>query len=104
VLTSCLATPIDPAPFLDVEEESTHVVFPPVDPLEEEYARPTMRRDRSVLLHWYYFPDSHDTWTSVDLPVEAPDSPAPPPPQWRVSFASTITEPVFSHLVSVMAS
>lgn len=53
--------------------------------MEEEYARPTMKRDRSVLLHWYYFPDSHDIWTNVELPVDPPDSPAPHTGAWRVS-------------------
>ncbi|KAG8229461.1 hypothetical protein J437_LFUL005566 [Ladona fulva] len=55
----------------DSEEECTHIIYPASDPLEEEYARPALRRgDRSVLLHWYYFPDSHDTWLS---PVSPPD-------------------------------
>ncbi|XP_046396705.1 SWI/SNF complex subunit SMARCC1 isoform X2 [Ischnura elegans] len=55
----------------DVDEEATHIIYPASDPLEEEYARPALRRgDRSVLLHWYYFPDSHDTWLS---PVSPPD-------------------------------
>ncbi|XP_049864121.1 SWI/SNF complex subunit SMARCC2 isoform X2 [Schistocerca gregaria] len=68
----------------DNEEEATHIIYPPCDPLEEEYARPVMKRDRSVLLHWYYFPDSHDTWTNLELPVDPPDSPAPHAGPWRV--------------------
>lgn len=52
----------------EAEADATHIVYPPVDPLEEEYARPCLKRDRSVLLHWYYFPDSHDSWTTLDLP------------------------------------
>ncbi|XP_043478547.1 SWI/SNF complex subunit SMARCC2 isoform X2 [Leptopilina heterotoma] len=55
------------------EADATHVIYPSVDPLEEEYARPFMRRDRSVLLHWYYFPDSYDTWTNLDLPWDFPE-------------------------------
>ncbi|XP_063222467.1 SWI/SNF complex subunit SMARCC2 isoform X2 [Bacillus rossius redtenbacheri] len=68
----------------DNEEEATHLIYPRCDPLEEEYARPTMRRDRMVLLHWYYFPDSYDTWTNVELPVDAPDSPPSHSSFWRV--------------------
>lgn len=71
--------------FLDNEDEATHIIYPPCDPLDEEYARPTMKRDRMVLLHWYYFPDSHDTWTSMELPVDPPDSPVPHTGVWRVS-------------------
>ncbi|XP_078053730.1 SWI/SNF- related protein mor [Augochlora pura] len=55
------------------EADATHIVYPSVDPMEEEYARPCMRRDRSVLLHWYYFPDSYDSWTSLDLPWDFPE-------------------------------
>lgn len=69
----------------DNEEEATHIIYPPCDPLDEEYARPTMKRDRMVLLHWYYFPDSHDTWTSMELPVDPPDSPVSHTGVWRVA-------------------
>lgn len=56
------------------EDDATHVLYPVTDPLDEEYARPCFRRDRSVLLHWYYFPDSYDSWTNFDLPWEFPES------------------------------
>lgn len=59
----------------ETEADATHIVYPTADPLEEEYARPCMRRDRSVLLHWYYFPDSHDSWTLLDLPWDFPEGP-----------------------------
>lgn len=53
------------------EEEATHVVFSSVDPLAEEYARPSFRRDKFVMLHWYYLPESYDSWVvnNFDLPV-----------------------------------
>ncbi|CAG2060815.1 unnamed protein product, partial [Timema podura] len=73
------------------EEEATHIIYPRCDPLEEEYARPTMRRERTILMHWYYFPDSHDTWTSVELPVEPPDSPPTHTGLWKVD-ASWVTD------------
>ncbi|XP_050355107.1 SWI/SNF complex subunit SMARCC2 isoform X2 [Nymphalis io] len=56
------------------EEDATHIIHPAVDPLEEEYARPVFRRGNSVLVHWYYFPDSHDTWAQSDLPVDVPEN------------------------------
>lgn len=66
------------------EAEATHIIFPPCDPLDEEYARPVLRRDRMVMMHWYYFPDSYDSWNNVELPVDPPDSPAPHTEAWRV--------------------
>ncbi|OXU23978.1 hypothetical protein TSAR_004197 [Trichomalopsis sarcophagae] len=56
------------------EDDATHIIYPPADPLEEEYARPCFRRERFVLLHWYYFPDSYDSWVNVDLPWDYPES------------------------------
>ncbi|CAG4966193.1 unnamed protein product [Parnassius apollo] len=58
----------------DDEEDATHIIYPTVDPLEEEYARPVFRRGNHVLVHWYYLPDSHDTWSQTELPVEVPES------------------------------
>ncbi|KYM81647.1 SWI/SNF complex subunit SMARCC2 [Atta colombica] len=55
------------------ETDATHIIYPPVDPMEEEYARPCMRRERSVLIHWYYFPDSYDSWSTLDLPWDYPE-------------------------------
>ncbi|XP_032522176.2 SWI/SNF complex subunit SMARCC1 isoform X2 [Danaus plexippus] len=56
------------------EEDATHIIYPAVDPLEEEYARPVFRRGNNVLVHWYYLPDSHDTWAQADLPVDVPET------------------------------
>lgn len=70
------------------EEEATHIVYSIVDPLPEEYARPSFRKDKNVMLHWYYFPDSYDSWVSamsLDLPDNVPDCPSSPGEKWRVS-------------------
>ncbi|KAL0868466.1 hypothetical protein ABMA27_007953, partial [Loxostege sticticalis] len=56
------------------EEDATHIIYPTVDPLEEEYARPVFRRGNHSLVHWYYLPDSHDTWAQADLPVDIPET------------------------------
>ncbi|XP_015592128.1 SWI/SNF complex subunit SMARCC2 isoform X2 [Cephus cinctus] len=61
---------------VEEEADATHIIYPHVDPLEEEYARPCMRRERSILLHWYYFPDSYDSWTTLDLPWDYPEGSA----------------------------
>ncbi|XP_077562443.1 SWI/SNF- related protein mor isoform X3 [Haemaphysalis longicornis] len=58
-------------------DDASHIVYPPVPTTDtsEEYVRLVMKRDRSALIHWWYFPDSFDTWVSgLDIDME-PDSP-----------------------------
>ncbi|RVE44408.1 hypothetical protein evm_010938 [Chilo suppressalis] len=81
------------------EEDATHIIYPTVDPLEEEYARPVFRRGNNVLVHWYYLPDSHDTWAQADLPVDVPETVswdcnrAEP---WRVSASWVLDLPQYN--------
>ncbi|XP_073726442.1 SWI/SNF complex subunit SMARCC2 isoform X1 [Misgurnus anguillicaudatus] len=55
---------------------SSHVVVPiPASLEDEEWVRPVMKRDKQMLLHWGYWPDSYDTWISaneVEAAVEDP--------------------------------
>lgn len=58
---------------VDDMESATHIVYLAPPPLAEgeEFLRPIAKRDRSVLVHWWYFPDSYDTWVSTaDVPWE----------------------------------
>lgn len=69
-----------------------------MDPLDEEYARPAYRnKERWIQMHWYYFPDSHDSWVSTELPVEPPEvlygSQHPTP--WRVNTFKYLLEFIF---------
>lgn len=52
------------------EEEATHIIYAPEDP-SDDYARPTFRRGKNIMIHWYYFPESYDLWVpnTFDLPV-----------------------------------
>lgn len=69
------------------ESEATHILYPPCDPLEEEYARPTMKRDKNIMFHWYYFPDSYDTWVNTDMSLaDVPETPSTHSGVWRVSI------------------
>ncbi|XP_013147618.1 PREDICTED: SWI/SNF complex subunit SMARCC2 isoform X3 [Papilio polytes] len=83
----------------DDEEDATHIIYPTVDPLEEEYARPVFRRGNGTLVHWYYLPDSHDIWTQTELPVDAPEgmscewSRSEP---WRVSASWALDLPQYN--------
>ncbi|CAB0011165.1 unnamed protein product [Nesidiocoris tenuis] len=72
---------------VESEDQATHILYPTVDPSDEEFARPTLKRDRLALLHWYYFPDSYDSWVPSDLPVDPPDSPAQHSLPWRLRLS-----------------
>lgn len=54
------------------EEEATHIIYAPEDP-SDDYARPTFRRGKNIMIHWYYFPESYDLWVpnTFDLPVSS---------------------------------
>uniref|UniRef100_A0A2P2I1A1 SWI/SNF complex subunit SMARCC2 n=2 Tax=Hirondellea gigas TaxID=1518452 RepID=A0A2P2I1A1_9CRUS len=63
----------------DNEGDASHVVYDEQDPLDEEFARGVLRRDKSTLFHFYYMPDSHDNWVpNVDLDYDPPQSPLSP--------------------------
>lgn len=75
-------------------EEATHIVYPEVDPFPEEYARPIFRKDKNTMLHWYYFPESYDSWVPQNFESFLSDpipSGIPPLPdfndvaRWRVA-------------------
>lgn len=55
------------------EEEASHIVCPIVEPLPEDFARPTFRKGNHIMIHWYYFPESYDSWVpnTFDLPVSS---------------------------------
>lgn len=52
-------------------EEATHIIYPSTEMGQDDYARPTFRRGKNVMIHWYYLPESYDSWVPVsfDLPV-----------------------------------
>lgn len=53
------------------EEEASHIVCPIVEPLPEDFARPIFKKGNHIMIHWYYFPESYDSWVpnTFDLPV-----------------------------------
>ncbi|XP_067832877.1 SWI/SNF complex subunit SMARCC2 isoform X5 [Heptranchias perlo] len=58
------------------KSNASHVVYPlPSSTEEEEWVRPIMKREKQVLLHWGYCPDSYDTWipaSEIEASVEDP--------------------------------
>lgn len=57
----------------------------PLD-LPEEYLRPLQVRSKTVLVHWWYYPDSYDSVVSLsEVGGVTPETPPPKPKQWWVS-------------------
>lgn len=42
--------------------QATHIIYPDIDPFPEEYARPSFQSGNNVMMHWYYLPESNDSW------------------------------------------
>jgi hypothetical protein len=72
----------------DNENEATHIIKPDNVPPEEEdveYLRTIERRDRNVLVHWWYYPDSYDTWLPINEIEGEPEEPKPHTGKWMVT-------------------
>lgn len=84
------------------EDNATHILYPHCDPLEEEYARPGIRRDKMIMMHWYYFPDSYDTWVNIEGALESisGDSPSPHSGSWRVSLSWLVDSDQYNEWMS----
>ncbi|CAI9590427.1 unnamed protein product [Staurois parvus] len=74
------------------KSHASHVVVPvPGNLEEEEWVRPILKRDKQVLLHWGYYPDSYDTWIAASE-IEAPVEDAPTPEKPRKVHAKWILD------------
>lgn len=53
------------------EDQASHIIYPETDPLPDEYARPSFKSGKNVMIHWYYLPESYESWVpnTFDLPV-----------------------------------
>ncbi|XP_010622871.1 SWI/SNF complex subunit SMARCC1 [Fukomys damarensis] len=71
--------------FTDEKSKASHHIYPyPSSQEDEEWLRPVMRKDKQVLVHWGFYPDSYDTWVhSNDVDAEIEDPPIPEKP-WKV--------------------
>uniref|UniRef100_A0A673YSZ8 SWI/SNF related BAF chromatin remodeling complex subunit C2 n=1 Tax=Salmo trutta TaxID=8032 RepID=A0A673YSZ8_SALTR len=74
-----------------VTEDKTHFSLSLSPVGSEEWVRPVMKRDKQVLLHWGYYPDSYDTWISASE-VEAAVEEAPSPEKPRKVHAKWILD------------
>ena len=58
--------------------------------------RPVMRKDKQVLVHWGFYPDSYDTWVhSHDVAAEIEDPPIPEKP-WKFHAKWILDTDVFN--------
>ncbi|XP_037310652.2 SWI/SNF complex subunit SMARCC1 isoform X1 [Pungitius pungitius] len=69
----------------DDKSKATHHIYPtPSQQEEEEWLRPVLRKDKQVLVHWGFSPDSYDTWVSVsEVEADVEDPPSADRP-WKV--------------------
>ncbi|KAJ8945615.1 hypothetical protein NQ314_009143 [Rhamnusium bicolor] len=75
---------------VETEDTATHIIYGSVDPLKEEYGRPVIKRDKMVMMHWYYFPNSFDTWVNLETAgldgLSMDSNPSPHSGPWRVTY------------------
>uniref|UniRef100_A0A8D2MDM5 SWI/SNF related, matrix associated, actin dependent regulator of chromatin subfamily c member 1 n=1 Tax=Zonotrichia albicollis TaxID=44394 RepID=A0A8D2MDM5_ZONAL len=69
------------------KSKATHHVYPsPTSVDDDEWLRPVMKKDKQVLVHWGFFPDSYDTWVHAsEIEAEIEDAPIPEKP-WKVTL------------------
>ena len=62
------------------------LVSPSLLSIPEEYVRPLQVRGKSVLVHWWFYPDSYDSVVPhAEVGGAAPEATPSPPSQWWVS-------------------
>ncbi|XP_069501944.1 SWI/SNF complex subunit SMARCC1 isoform X2 [Ambystoma mexicanum] len=79
------------------QSKASHHVYPlPTTPEDDEWLRPVLKRDKQVLVHWGFSPDSYDTWVpSSDIDAEL-EEPPPPEKPWKVHAKWILDTDVFN--------
>jgi len=86
---------------VDNTEQATHIVKTPLEELDEpnnvEYLRTIEHKQKMNLVHWWYYPDSYDTWlSSSDVEGEEPEIDEQTPEKWVVSPRWIIDTDIFN--------
>lgn len=53
------------------ESQASHIIYPEIESIASDYARPSLKSGENVQIHWYYLPESYDLWVpnTFALPV-----------------------------------
>lgn len=53
------------------QAQASHIIYPKLEHSPEDYARPSFKQGDYVMIHWYFLPESYDSWipNTYDLPV-----------------------------------
>ncbi|KAI2529356.1 SWI/SNF related, matrix associated, actin dependent regulator of chromatin subfamily c member 1 [Homo sapiens] len=83
--------------FTDEKSKASHHIYPYSSSQDdEEWLRPVMRKEKQVLVHWGFYPDSYDTWVhSNDVDAEIEDPPIPEKP-WKVHVKWILDTDIFN--------
>ncbi|KAM9309652.1 LOW QUALITY PROTEIN: SWI/SNF complex subunit SMARCC1 [Pholidichthys leucotaenia] len=69
----------------DDKSKASHLIDPsPSQQEEEEWLRPVIKKDKQVLVHWGFHPDSYDTWVSGSEVDGDPEDPPNTDKPWKV--------------------
>lgn len=87
---------------VETEDDATHIIYRIPESAKADgaadYLRPVMRRDRNALVHWWYCPDSYDTWVSdFSLEIDIDD-------KYEPDGAWEVRQPIISLQVCLVNS
>lgn len=73
---------------VDEPSQATHVLYGPLhqyDSAEEEWFRTLEKKDGRVLVHWWYYPDSYDSWLPQTDQFADPEEPPNHKGPWHIT-------------------
>lgn len=85
------------------EQEATHVLHGPLhqyEPGEEEWFRTLEKRDHNVLVHWWYYPDSYDSWLPQTDQFADPEEPPVHQGAWHIATRWLQDSVLFNELMN----
>lgn len=46
------------------ENLATHIIYPEIECSTDDYARPLFKQGNNIMIHWYYLPESYDSFVT----------------------------------------
>eukprot|EP00794_Sanderia_malayensis_P003092 gene3092-3558_t len=82
---------------MDTKDKATHIVHTSPSPCtEDDWLRPISRKDKQVLVHWWYYPDSYDSWLPMSEVSQEPESAPERQKAWEVNARWLLDLEVFN--------